>query len=88
MADQLKKRVSSDVRKHYGDIWDELNVANDLAKKGNKFEAVRKDHRKCEPRNFGRIQFKKEHKYGQNQTKVDKGQNPKQRKARKLPRKN
>lgn len=52
------------MRKHHVYNWNELKVAKDLAEKCDKFEAIRKDHRKFKPKSFGWSSLIKSHKYG------------------------
>ena len=62
LVEQLKKRVPAEIREHYIDVWEDIKDAFLLAEKCDRFEAVRKDYRRFEPRNFGRNSFKKSHK--------------------------
>ena len=62
LTEQVKKPDPFEIQEHYVDSWEEINIANVLAGKCDKFEAMRKDQRRFECRSFGRNSFKRNKK--------------------------
>ena len=59
VTEQLKKKVHGEIKEHFVDDCEEINQATVLAEKCDKFEAVRKETKKWEPRSFTRNSFNK-----------------------------
>ena len=50
LTEQFKKRVPAEIMEYYIDVWEDIKDASVLAEKCDRFEAMRKDYRKFEPK--------------------------------------
>ena len=62
LTEQVKKRVPFEIQEHKVDSKEEINTANVLSEKCEKFGALRKDQRRFKSRSFRRNSFKRNKK--------------------------